>query len=110
MQVQAVNNTNRNYNNPNFGNAKVVDGCKIKTAVRKGVPQIDNRSYQEIMGLGKPKWGFISGWEWMNEIYEKIKRGEELTDFEKLYFGETNCAISSSLAKEEYEELFGPLT
>ena len=52
------------------------------------------------MGLGKHKRGVISGWKWMNEIYEKIKRGEQLTEFEKLYFGETNLAIASNLAKD----------
>ena len=93
-----------------FGNSKIVSGVKIKTGIRKGVSKVDNRTYQEIMGLGKPKWGVISGWEWMNEIYEKIKRGEKLTEFEKLYFGETNCALASNLAKDDFEELFGPLT
>ena len=93
-----------------FGSAKVVNGIKIKTAARKGISKTDNRSYQEIMGLGKPKWNVISGWEWMNEIYEKIKRGETLTEFEKLYFDETHCAVASNLAKDDFEELFGPLT
>lgn len=95
-----------------FGNAKIVSGVKIKTGIRKGVSTNNNRTFQEILGFGKPKQGVISGFESLNEIHEKVMLGlgDTLTEIDRLYYNVMVYDHNSMLAREEIEELFGPLT
>ena len=102
MQVDKINFGTRCARKVRLSKQKKITNRKSRD------PRVD--TYQYRMGFGKPERGVITGFEEMNRIYEKIKSGEPLTDFEKLYFRETHCSIASDLAKEEFEELFGPLT
>lgn len=95
-----------------FGSAKIVSGVKIRSGIRKGISRADNRTFQEILGLGKPKQGVISGFESLNEIHEMVKLGwgNKLTEIDRLYYNSMVEYHNMMLAAKEIEELFGPLT
>ena len=100
-----------NVDKISFGNAKIVRGVKIKSGIRKGISRTDNRTFQEILGLDKPKRGVISGLEGLNEIHEMVKLGwgDKLTEIDMLYYNAMVDYHNSMLAAKEIEELFGSL-
>lgn len=93
----------------NFGNSRAVKINQLKKVSKTQIPA-NNKTFQEIIGYGKPQQGKISGFESLNAIYDKIKRGENLSGFERLYYSEMCMAIASSFAQNDYEDVFGPLT
>ena len=99
-----------NVDKISFGHSQIVKGVKLKTGVRSKILRKDDRTFQEIMGFGKPKQGVVTGFENLNAIHEKIRSGEKLTEYEELYYMEMRSAIASSFAEKDIEELFGALS